>query len=224
MIGKRGVEAGTADLKLRSSGERSQAELAGAAEAAIVAARHGAEMGEKRAPSALRDFVKLRPEVEAVLQHVGLRTWDLVLIDATGLWVRDEFETRRPPRRRAGSSGSGCTGGTTRGCSAGWRPGPLEHLRRTAPRPRRTRRPEVEAAGPMADPTGRSGVERDRECDHVVRRIEGHEGRPRVSGVTRALRMIPPSIGGSPVAGVLPIRNGGGTGSRWEEGSHRRAA
>ena len=34
--------------------------------------------------------------------------------------------------------------------------------------------------------------------------------------------MIPPSIGGSPVAGVLPIRNGGGTGSRWEEGSHRR--
>ena len=34
VIGKRGVEAGTADLKLRSSGERSQAELAGAAEAA----------------------------------------------------------------------------------------------------------------------------------------------------------------------------------------------
>jgi len=45
-----------------------------------------------RAPNALRDFVKLRPEVEAVLQHVGLRTWDLVLVDATGLWVRDEFE------------------------------------------------------------------------------------------------------------------------------------
>jgi hypothetical protein len=35
----------------------------------------------------------LRPEVEAVVQHVGLRTWDLVLIDVTGLWVRDEFET-----------------------------------------------------------------------------------------------------------------------------------
>lgn len=45
------------------------------------------------APSALREFVKLRPEVEAVLQHVGLRTWDLVLVDATGLWVRDEFES-----------------------------------------------------------------------------------------------------------------------------------
>jgi hypothetical protein len=43
--------------------------------------------------SALRDFAKLRPEVEAVLQHVGRETWDLVLIDVTGRWVRDEFET-----------------------------------------------------------------------------------------------------------------------------------
>lgn len=42
-------------------------------------------------PNALREFVKLHPEVEGVLQHVGLRTWDLVLIDVTGLWVRDEF-------------------------------------------------------------------------------------------------------------------------------------
>jgi hypothetical protein len=28
-----------------------------------------------------------------VIQHVGLRTWDLLLIDVTGLWVRDEFES-----------------------------------------------------------------------------------------------------------------------------------
>ena len=47
-----------------------------------------------KAPNGLRDFVKLRPEVEAVVQHVGLGTWDLVLIDVTGLWVRDEFEDR----------------------------------------------------------------------------------------------------------------------------------
>jgi hypothetical protein len=47
----------------------------------------------RRAPNAIRDFVKLRPQVEAVLHHVGLRTWDLVLVDATGLWVRDEFES-----------------------------------------------------------------------------------------------------------------------------------
>lgn len=44
-----------------------------------------------RAPNGLRDFAKLHREVEGVLQHVGLRTWDLVLIDVTGLWVRDEF-------------------------------------------------------------------------------------------------------------------------------------
>ena len=43
------------------------------------------------ASSTLREFVKLRPEVEAVVQHVGLRTWDLVLIDVEGNWVRDEF-------------------------------------------------------------------------------------------------------------------------------------
>ena len=47
-----------------------------------------------RVPNALREFVKLRPEVEGVAQHVGLRTWDLVLVDGTGLWVRDEFESR----------------------------------------------------------------------------------------------------------------------------------
>ena len=51
-------------------------------------------MAATRAPSALREFVKLRPEVEGVVQHVGLRTWDLVLVDASGLWVRDEFESR----------------------------------------------------------------------------------------------------------------------------------
>ena len=50
-------------------------------------------MGTQRAPNSLREFVKLRPEVEGVLQHVGLRTWDLVLVDVTGLWVRDEFES-----------------------------------------------------------------------------------------------------------------------------------
>jgi hypothetical protein len=44
-----------------------------------------------RVPTVLREFVKLHPEVEGVLQHVGLRTWDLVLIDVEGLWVREEF-------------------------------------------------------------------------------------------------------------------------------------
>jgi hypothetical protein len=45
------------------------------------------------APHRLRDFVALHPDVEAVLQHVGLRTWDLVLIDLTGLWIREEVRS-----------------------------------------------------------------------------------------------------------------------------------
>jgi hypothetical protein len=36
--------------------------------------------------------VKLHREVEAVLQHVGRRTWDLLLVDVQGNWVRDELE------------------------------------------------------------------------------------------------------------------------------------
>lgn len=39
----------------------------------------------------LVDFVKLRPEVEAVLQHVGRETWDLVLISVDGTWIREEY-------------------------------------------------------------------------------------------------------------------------------------
>lgn len=35
----------------------------------------------------------LGSDVEAVLQAVGLRTWDLLLIDARGNWVRDEFSS-----------------------------------------------------------------------------------------------------------------------------------
>ncbi len=37
----------------------------------------------------LYGFAKLHPEVEGVLQHVGRRTWDLLLIDVEGDWVRD---------------------------------------------------------------------------------------------------------------------------------------
>jgi hypothetical protein len=58
-----------------------------------------------RALSALRDFVKLHPEVEGVLQHVGLRTWDLVLIDVTGLWVRDEFASPEDAERACAELG-----------------------------------------------------------------------------------------------------------------------
>lgn len=35
--------------------------------------------------------MKIRPEVEAVFQRVGLRTFDLVLVDLDGTWIREEF-------------------------------------------------------------------------------------------------------------------------------------
>ncbi len=45
-------------------------------------------------PRHLRRFAASRDGVEAVLQHVGLRTWDLVLVDAAGDFVRDEFPSQ----------------------------------------------------------------------------------------------------------------------------------
>lgn len=45
-------------------------------------------------PYHLTEFVKLHRQVEGVIQHVGLATWDLLLIDATGLWDRDVFPTK----------------------------------------------------------------------------------------------------------------------------------
>jgi hypothetical protein len=45
-------------------------------------------------PYHLTDFVKLHQQVEGVIQHVGLATWDLLLVDVTGLWDRDEFPTK----------------------------------------------------------------------------------------------------------------------------------
>jgi hypothetical protein len=47
-----------------------------------------------RASNRLRDFVGRHPEVEAVVQHVGLRTWDLLLIDVAGLWIREEVHSQ----------------------------------------------------------------------------------------------------------------------------------
>ena len=51
-----------------------------------------------RPPTALVEFAKLHPEVEGVIQHVGKDTWDLVLVDVTGLWVREEFRTAETAR------------------------------------------------------------------------------------------------------------------------------
>lgn len=51
-------------------------------------------MSSGRVPYHLMEFVKLHRQVEGVIQHVGQRTWDLLVVDSTGLWDRDEFPTR----------------------------------------------------------------------------------------------------------------------------------
>ena len=71
-------------------------------------------MSGGRVPNHLAEFVKLHPQVEGVIQHVGLQTWDLLLVDVTGLWARDEFPTEgaaqaacralRIPLTRAGTT------------------------------------------------------------------------------------------------------------------------
>ena len=48
-------------------------------------------MSGAKVPYHLGEFVKLHPQVEGVIQHVGRETWDLLLVDVTGLWDRDEF-------------------------------------------------------------------------------------------------------------------------------------
>jgi hypothetical protein len=51
-----------------------------------------------RASNRLRDFVIHHPDVEAVVQHVGLRTWDLLLIDLTGRWIREVVHSEEEAR------------------------------------------------------------------------------------------------------------------------------
>ncbi len=42
----------------------------------------------ERIPNDVRSFVQGRSDVEGVVQHVGLKTWDLVFIDTEGNWTR----------------------------------------------------------------------------------------------------------------------------------------
>ena len=58
-----------------------------------------------RPPGRLLDFVKLRPEVEAVLQHVGRETWDVVLVDVLGTWIRHEFPSAEAAEEASGALG-----------------------------------------------------------------------------------------------------------------------
>jgi hypothetical protein len=62
-------------------------------------------MARLRIDPALREFVKLHVQVEGVVQHVGLDTWDLLLVDATGLWVRDVYPSEEAALRAAAQLG-----------------------------------------------------------------------------------------------------------------------
>ena len=44
-----------------------------------------------RAPSRLRDFAKLHPGAEAVIQRIGGGSWDLLVVAVDGTWVRSVF-------------------------------------------------------------------------------------------------------------------------------------
>lgn len=60
-------------------------------------------MGGGKVPYHLAEFAKLHPQVEGVIQHVGLRTWDLLLVDVTGLWDREEFATKEAAEAACGT-------------------------------------------------------------------------------------------------------------------------
>jgi hypothetical protein len=53
-------------------------------------------------PSELRTFATLHSDVEAVVQRCGVDTYDLILIDLEGEWVRGVF----PSKEAAGEAAS----------------------------------------------------------------------------------------------------------------------
>jgi hypothetical protein len=54
-----------------------------------------------KSPVELRQFVKLRNDVEAVLQRCGRETHDLVLIDPEGNWTRWVFTSEEAAKAAA---------------------------------------------------------------------------------------------------------------------------
>ena len=58
-----------------------------------------------RIPGELRTFATLRPDVEAVLQRCGAGTYDLILIDLDGDWVRAVFPSQEEAESAADDLG-----------------------------------------------------------------------------------------------------------------------
>jgi len=53
------------------------------------------------ASAELRRFAEGRDRVDAVIQRIGLDTWDLVLIDGEGNWTREVFTSKEECRSAA---------------------------------------------------------------------------------------------------------------------------
>jgi hypothetical protein len=62
-------------------------------------------MARLRTPSELSTFVRLRYDVEAVLQRCGRETYDLLLIDVDGNWTRWVFTSEEAAEAVAGDLG-----------------------------------------------------------------------------------------------------------------------
>lgn len=58
-----------------------------------------------RVPGHLRAFVAARRDVRAVLQRIGSRTYDLILVDDEGSWTRALFASPELARAAAGALG-----------------------------------------------------------------------------------------------------------------------
>lgn len=56
-------------------------------------------------PSGVLAFVKVRTDVEAVVQHIGVGTWDLVVIDVEGNWTRGVFPSKETALQAADQMG-----------------------------------------------------------------------------------------------------------------------
>jgi hypothetical protein len=59
-----------------------------------------------KASADLRRFAEAHQDVDAVIQRIGLDTWDLLLIDGEGNWTREVFTTDQECRAAAEELGA----------------------------------------------------------------------------------------------------------------------
>jgi hypothetical protein len=70
-------------------------------------------MGADARADDMRRFIGGRAGLEAVVQRIGLETWDLILVDADGAWDRWVFHTQADARTAAEAAGAAVHEGWT---------------------------------------------------------------------------------------------------------------